>query len=702
VKPGPIKPKISDIVREVISIEEDRKEEVEKIKFSTDFFQNFFVKHGKAYFFVFKKNFKITNMQVIELFSLIRSHIKNLDESDVKNLLFFSSSELENSIEQIYSSFQDITDVDERIDAISLNLHSVLKNSITIRIFHGSCAVYVPEHFKVDLRSVCSLAGYIHSCGINIYSRNVDKADSNYFFKNLKEYINGTNSSKKRRFNVYSHEDFSKNDRIYEPDLRDGLEDVKIYIEKYYMGNENLSSVIRKMQSEFKDHLIIRNSGSSEEDFISAKNDSNNVDTEKSIWLIVDSSINKISGEKENNKYYICYEQIYINQNPFHVFRENKPGWIAHTTIPHDLAGAMLNITMPFWPKKPLIKICDPFGGSGTMFFEGLKYSNVEFYSSDLNPLTPTVVSDNGTILRLAALEIQSIIDKLNILPDVIKNGQMHPDRQGDRGEISDAFHTQIPEILKKKMNIDTFIGGEIEFSVKEVAKIKKLSPFSRIIFYLYLKTLIRHSIQWLVRDSETFNEAFQIESNHFSTLMQNFLRLKKLESIPDSEQGKFHLTEGEYSNSCSIEGQHIWDESYSRFISVKSVINLEKNLFDVIVCDPPYGFNVGKEATSLSRLYVDMIYSLISALSDDGQLVISLPEKSFNGRKIPGFIDKKLITQQILTAASELNKEVINEAFTYPGPNKIFAPPFYWESDRALRRSILHFRIRSRSTVQL
>lgn len=76
--------------------------------------------------------------------------------------------------------------------------------------------------------------------------------------------------------------------------------------------------------------------------------------------------------------------------------------------------------------------------------------------------------------------------------------------------------------------------------------------------------------------------------------------------------------------------------------------------------------------------------------LRSRGHLILCLPAQSYTGRDLPLCTKGDLIVNQVLTKAQKLGKEVI-----LPGrniPRSDFSPPYYWEADRALRRTILHF----------
>ena len=112
----------------------------------------------------------------------------------------------------------------------------------------------------------------------------------------------------------------------------------------------------------------------------------------------------------------------------------------------------------------------------------------------------------------------------------------------------------------------------------------------------------------------------------------------------------------------------------------------------DVILCDPPYGFNTTEGQLELGQLYAEFIFAAVRAVRNRGHLIICLPAESYTGQDLPYCTRSGLVTGQVLSAARVLDKHIFRSARLVP--NTLFSPPYYWESEKALRRIILHFRV--------
>ncbi|MDR3675564.1 MAG: hypothetical protein P4N24_08740 [Acidobacteriota bacterium] len=361
---------------------------------SSLFFKKWFTMHGTAYHFLFKKNLRITNIQFAELISLIRCHAQSVDGIGIGELQFMTTSRFRDWISSLVSTFSG-RNKDRSIKHIVDLYGEIIARTIIFDPYFTSSFICTPKYIELQLMPVCAYSGYIHSCGRSVFIRKLDKTlkkhlytGINYF---LKRYGRGGN---KIFFAVYAHEDFSGFDRSDESNLRDGLDEVKIHVEKFFMGQQRLVSVLREMARRYKTRLVIPDPGDYREKHDEFRNQKG-VDQKRTLWLIRDYSIEGSSLRRGSEELFICYEQLWKNENLLHLFDENKPAWISHTTIPHTLLGAMINISRPYWPRKEDTRICDPFAGTGTTFLETLKYESVSCEVSDIEPIGPRLLSDN-------------------------------------------------------------------------------------------------------------------------------------------------------------------------------------------------------------------------------------------------------------------------------------------------------------------
>lgn len=116
------------------------------------------------------------------------------------------------------------------------------------------------------------------------------------------------------------------------------------------------------------------------------------------------------------------------------------------------------------------------------------------------------------------------------------------------------------------------------------------------------------------------------------------------------------------------------------------------KNSVDVIITDPPYGFNT-HSSSSGDNLFGTLPPLLIDALTERGQLAMVLPSFAKNGRDIPFHQTSRNIVRQIINHAKRTRKPLMDDVKTLPRPYELFARPYYWVSTTVLERSILHFR---------
>lgn len=386
------------------------------------FFKLWFRDKGTPFFFLFKKNLGVTNTQFLELFNLITVHSSCVLDKEVEcKLLFYGTEHIKNTFsEAIISLLENFDGKDvTRFYEFSDRYIDVFSVTVAVDMFYGSSAVFTPPGIIVNLDQVVADAGYIHSAGYSVYIRNIKKAKHSDFFQNVKEFVNQIPSEtevERIPFVVYSHEDFSAFDKEYTELMDRGIEQCKIFVEKMNMGSERLSTIISDLGETFKERLIVPKPGDYRYE--------HNFKKTKSLWLISDRSTS--SGQLKNpggNRYYICYEQVLKNDSPFFYFDENKPAWKSHTTMPHSLTAALLNIARPIAAEG---FICDPFGGTGTTWFEVKRLElQARVRCSDLSASASLLLEDNLNFFCSDSKRLSELSEKIELVnPKVIQVNQ--------------------------------------------------------------------------------------------------------------------------------------------------------------------------------------------------------------------------------------------------------------------------------------
>ncbi|RNC64261.1 MAG: hypothetical protein ED859_18620 [Desulfuromonadales bacterium] len=557
-------------------------------------------------------------------------------------------------------------------------------------MFFGSSAVFIPKGISLDLNKVVFDSGYIHSAGRSIFIRNIKKAKKNEFFDSLDIHLSrNTVSGDEIPFIVYAHEDFSGHDKDSYELIDRGIEQCKIYVEKMSMGSHRLSSILNEMQTvKYKDKLLIPKAGS----YLIH----HNFRKGRTIWLISDRSL---SGGQISNagtiRYYICYEQLLKNDSPFFFFDENKPAWKSHTTLPHSLTAALINAT------RPIVSggvICDPFAGTGTTWLEIKRLQlNNKIICSDLSPAASILHSDNICFFNMSSSELSSLVDQLKACcsSDVSAINMQH--------ELFPEIKTSTPyfialSLLDKLKEEQQDEDQEYFLSNTFVDQLTTTNFLTRIIFYIALRAELRFQ-GGFKRKSVDFASAFKKSLNKLVDQIDMLILLRneiETSNIDVNTECSYLTITGTYSNK--LIPVFLLDELSQLKkcieLEVKPSVDarqLEPNSIDLIICDPPYGFNTNEEDGGLAQLYSEFIAKAIAALRPNGQLILCLPAESYTGRDLPYCTRSDIISRQIQIKAHEQGRLVYQTSKSLP--HSSLAPPYYWESERALRRTILHYR---------
>lgn len=649
------------------------------------FFKSWFRQSGRSYYFLFKKNLSVTNIQFAELLALVQAHLDTASGEALGSVQFFSTEEFYEAIRSLADSLPDGDSHSSRRARILAELYSpLLRRAVVVKPFFGSCSVFLPYHLDINLEAICAESGYIHSCGPSVFVRRVDKSLKSDFFRALQEHLPKSRPPGPPPFFVfYAHEDFTEDDRGQASDLRHGLDDVKIHVEKFYMSSDHLVTVFREMQTIFEGRLKIPNPGSYLREHVGEH------DRDHTLWLVLDHNPGGAPRRRGEHPYFICYDQQFLNENPFHIFDENKPAWIAHTTIPHTLLGAMINLTRPFWRRDQTV-ICDPFVGSGTTWLEAQKFSGVDVLCSDLDPVAVMAAKDNAQIFSMNSKGLQTSLAE-------VSRSLAIDDPTDSGGRTSEHAPAKVPDWLDLTLDeVERWREkGNLGFPDRIVNDLESRSMLERLQFYIGLRAIRRHQAGF-ERGSRSRSEAFDEETVQ---LVDEFKRLLELRQRPvRRNRNPFTLVEGRYSPGCTLD--HRWlrersaRERIDRSLVVRGIEELKPESADIVIADPPYGFNTDDDREQLARLYAMMIDRMVRALRSGGQLVLCLPERSRTGRALPFFTQREIVTQQVLLASEQQRRRVLREARSLPEGLLSLRPPYYWESEKALRRAILHFHL--------
>ncbi len=649
------------------------------------FFRVWMKERGHAYFFLFRKNLRVTNIQFAELLALVSKNSWDVATGEMPtSLQFVSSEEFADTVQGLLEAFDTESSASEDLAEKSAELYThLLRNTVVVDAFFGSCSVYLPPHLDVDLKSICGLSGYIHSCGRNVFLRNVTKVTEGHFLEALARYLKRFPPESKRIFfTVYAHEDFTEFDEEQRSKLRHGLDDVKIHVDKFFLGSVHLVDVLKKIRDRFQDDVAIPDPGDFRSQHRRLRQEAD-IDQDRTMWLISDFGIDQ--RHPAESRYLICYDQLFDNKNPFHIFDENKPAWVEHTTIPHTLIGAMINITLPHWPAGR-VSGCDPFVGTGTTWLEATKFSDLSLRAADQDSLACLAARDNAEFFSMAPNRIKETVEQLM---QVAKSLEGNSSVEGAHRAEADIR----AGLLRAWIGLSA--SAAEERAREEIPERAHL--IERLLLYVALRTNKRHA-PGLRRGSEEWGKAFSHEA---SVLCKQMMELANLGERNREDAGNtLSISTGGYSRSVSFSSSSV-ARLYERAVrgDLPHVSDARElggaNQFDIIVTDPPYAFNTEGSPEDLARLYAHFLRAAIVSLKSDGQLVLCLPESSSIGKTPLRFTHRKIVTHQVLALAEEVNREVLLPARSLPGAPTIFGPPYFWASEKALRRSILHFRIR-------
>lgn len=665
------------------------------------FFQKWFRDQGTALLFLFRRHLGVTNAQYVELFSLLSTHADLTNGGNSRGrqeLLFHTTSQVRSLVVESVNSLLDVSKKERtaRLYEFAALYADIFSSSVVVDMFYCSCATFLPPGVTLRLRDLVAEASYIHSAGESIFVRKVSKSRKQHLKENIKAYVGKLGKSELPiPFIVYSHEDFSDHDRSAGDSLRRGINYTKIYFEKANMAAFSLPQIVDELRSSFAGRLTIPEAGPYTE--------VHSFNSSQTIWLLTDRAIS--TGDARNwgrKRYYLCYAQKFKNENPFVFFDEDKPAWKSHTTLPHTLTGALLNIARFSHSGRNDLRVsrfelCDPFGGSGTTWLEYKRLgisSTIE--SSDISPLAPLLLQDNLRFFLQSADQLvgmQKLLEESTSDMDWLAEGEdgQAAQRQFDFGLRNDYFKAM--EFLNKLKASQPDESQEYSFDATFVEDLAASSFLTRLTFYVLLRAQLRFQSGYR-RGAIRFTTAFKKSLRALLDQTTHLLELRR--SVEQSSRSNGELIEFQDTYSRAVltpfmnQDLGVLQGELNEEFTVKDARKLEPNSLDVIICDPPYGFNTSEDQALLASLYSEFLDSAISALKNHGQLLICLPAESYTGRDLPYCTRSEVVVNQVLLKAEEQDRELYLPAKNLP--DHLFSPPYYWEAERALRRIILHF----------
>lgn len=688
------------------------------LKGARDFRQKWFGADtgGTPFFFLFTKNLSITNVQFAELLSLLRLHTFDRTGARAKALYFVTSEEFDRTLVEMVEPFEGDRALGDLLSQLYWDVYS---RTVLVDPYYGSCNVFLPPNLTLHLAAVAGEAGYLHSCGYSIFVRNMVKAEPSLLRNKLSAHLRHIppDHGKRVRFLVYADEDFSRYDRAQASALDAGLDDTKIHVEKAWFRIKRLVDILDDLHDSMSDRLAFGQGGSYLSDRSTHGADSE-IDPTRTIWLVQDRAIGSPCEQPGSDRYYICYDQLFRARNPIYLFDENKPAWHDHTTLPPTLAAGMLNVVRRPERADIHLGIADPFVGTGTSLLEALRFDQMTFRGSDTASSTKVLIDDNLEFFRSSLERLDEIHRQLIVA----------------RNELRDALGAEDPSIESTsifQIATQTLGASDLAAQARQPESLPRLTPEAlpdrladRVLAYIAMRASKRYSGTF-VRAAGAGNvqwcEKYLLEADLLIEQVSALLRLRGLEAVPEEVAPnlvrRYGLTpalptgvvlvQDDYSIACMPrehvvagvephERDHAQSQRFDLVVGpAGDALNLPRDQFDVVIGDPPYGFNTTNDARDLAKLYQSFAKVALQSLRDGGDLILCLPERSHSGRYSPAFTHRSLVVQQLFVAAGEVERQLLFPHDRVEGAEALCEADYYWESQRALRRTVLHVQVR-------
>ncbi len=697
--------------------------------------------YSRGHLALFRSSIDVTNLQISELFSLLSSHtvVAGANDNCTQKvpLQFTSTDELRQILAETWvsqvpdletlDSFATNTEVYNSItDTFVSSFGGLVSSTLVVDVFSSSAVIYPPPGLAIDCVSVLERAGFIHSFGNLIYIRNVKKTSVSEFEGRLTKYLSSEDISSEGviPFCFYCHEIFDDYQQEHEErDISNGIVNLKFHSEKFFFGGVPVYAFRDKLKriDIISKRVKFVGSGSSYHDQIAEIENREN----GTIWFFKETRESSLG---EN--FFICYHQTLVNCDPFLKAEEDKPAWLGPVTLPQSLASSMLSLVSQHFDIDSDPCIVDPFLGCGTTLFESYKmYPNARFFGGDINDSCEISVFDNARVLTKSSKELTRITNRISDLV-LDENGRfslcyfnsIYKEAISGRSLVfepadvkMDWAHTifnTIAMFVGDKMRITngteesshSAVRALIDLNMRELldklgaAKKEKLSE--RLLVYCYWKAMLRNAHAFIEKREKVSDAVFaeicslvkfiRELSEGVRTVYRNHGRAGQLLFSSGVSPDFGDLEEYICSERVMIcEGAKNGDvRTFLRHLPKE----MKEKGADIIITDPPYGFNSDyNKISSLVEIYDKFIELVVELVKNETHLLICLPEQSHNGQLLPSFVTKGWIVPRLMQHAKSQNVSAIQYSRIWPGSYGSIKPPYYWKSKKALTRSILH-----------
>jgi len=716
-------------------------------------------RYSGALFFLFLKNTAVTNLVHSELAELVDLHATTRADGAVRFMDVYSyAARLTAILEEAWrnSPLTDVQKADPEsiVEAVSNELYSILDNdfreliydTICVRNFFTSCAIYVPRSIEIDLIEVVASSGYIHSAGPLTWIRNSDEATLHELSSSFSRFVEKyPDQALPFYFTPYAKEFFDGAEALLSvASTRNGLDGVRLKLGRHHLNGITLSDALKALEIAHDGKIVIPTG--SDENYLKERANCNAYPF-CTLWLIVDHdslpSEGAANSVRSRKSYVISYVQVARNHSQLVTLKERKPAWFAPNTLPHTLSKAMLNIAQSHLnlADGETAAVLDPFCGTGTTLIDAATtFENCVLVGMDRNPISSRLTNDNLQFLAWGERELQTFDDELSSFGTIFS-------QMWDANEISlkrlgeqfDAESVNAPEdwhivrevcaytldLIYQELSGTLFdVGKALQSILDEQFSDQLLSQLnhssfelrSRLMFYIVWRALANNQFRLRLN----YSAAKFAVTNEISDTQREIRSLRDLarssEWVREKRYSKYNLKLGSYSPEFSFDHSVFanvkWHnpsdqlqpliervrKSRGRNIVVKRVsdsvreLAKTKNVFDVIIMDPPYGINVSEGGGN--RFLLDLFPNAVAALRSGGIILTTLPEFNKNGGGTSYFQSYEFASTQIGEAARQIGRipsEIVprEHIVNMYGKNR-----WYWASPNALERSIVAFKI--------